>query len=186
VYNVRTAEVPGGKGDGVPVTSLIDTQGAAVVGLFSGAPETAVLLATSGGNALRARLENLQTRQRAGKSFASLAEGERLLTPVTLAPEAKEVAALSGEGRLLVFPLDEVPELANGGRGVMAMKLHEGEAMLGLQPATPEGLRIAAIGRGDKRTTLEVKRGDYAHYRGARARTGRKLESYFKKVEGFE
>ena len=185
VYNVRAGEVPGGKGDGVPVTSLVETQGAAIIGMLSGTPEIAVLLSSSGGNALRAKLENLQTRQRAGKSFAALGEGERLLAPMAIPPEAKEAAALSGEGRLLVFALEEVPELPNGGRGVMAIKLHEGEAMLGLQPVA-DTLRIAAIGRGDKRTTLEVKKGDLAHYRGARARTGRKLENYFKKVEGFE
>ena len=78
-----------------------------------------------------------------------------------------------------------MPELANGGRGVMAMKLHEGEALLGLVPVAGE-LRIAAIGRGDKRTTIGVGGKDLAHYRGGRARRGRKLESYFKKVEGFE
>ena len=95
------------------------------------------------------------------------------------------MAALSAEGRLLIFPLEEVNELPNGGRGVMAIKLHEGEAMLGIQPAR-EDLRIAAFGRGDKRTTLVIKAGDLAHYRGNRARTGRKLEPYFKRVEGFE
>jgi topoisomerase-4 subunit A len=185
VYNVRANELPGGKGDGVPVTSLIDTQGATIVGMVSGTPELAVLMGSSGGNALRAKLENLLTRQRAGKSFATISEGERWLAPSILAAEAKEVAALSAEGRLLVFPLEEVPELANGGRGVMAIKLHDNEAMLGLLPVAGE-LRIAAVGRGDKRTTLTVGPKDLGHYRGSRARTGRKLESYFKKVDGFE
>ena len=98
---------------------------------------------------------------------------------------AKEVAALSGEGRLLVFPLDEVPELANGGRGVTAIKLHEGEAMLGIRPVSGP-LQIGAIVRSDKRATLEIGGRDLAHYRSARARTGRKLEPYFKRVEGFD
>jgi len=65
------------------------------------------------------------------------------------------------------------------------MKLHDNEAMLGLAPVTGE-IRIAATGRGDKRTTLAIKPGDLEHYRGNRARTGRKLEPYFKRVEGFE
>ena len=67
----------------------------------------------------------------------------------------------------------------------MAIRLHEAETMLGIRPAD-EGLRIAAVGRGDKRVTLEVKPGSLAHYRGTRARSGRKLEPYFKRVEGFE
>jgi hypothetical protein len=67
----------------------------------------------------------------------------------------------------------------------MAIRLHEKEAMLGIRPADA-GVRIAAIGRGDKRISIEVKPGNLEHYRGARARTGRVLQPYFKRVEGFE
>ena len=80
--------------------------------------------------------------------------------------------------------VEEVNELPNGGRGVMAMKLHEGEPMVGLEPVG-ESLRIATV-RGDKRGTLVVKAGELAHYRGPRARTGRALSGSFKRVEGFE
>jgi hypothetical protein len=56
--------------------------------------------------------------------------------------------------------------------------------MIGLQPVAGE-LRISAIGRGDKRTTIAVKPADVEHYRATRARTGRVLQSRFKAVEGF-
>ncbi|HSJ96675.1 MAG TPA: DNA topoisomerase (ATP-hydrolyzing), partial [Myxococcota bacterium] len=79
VYNVRTTDIPGGKGDGVPASSLADTQGVPIVGMLAGAADLAVLLGTSGGNALRARLESFVTRQRAGKQFVALEEGEALL-----------------------------------------------------------------------------------------------------------
>jgi topoisomerase-4 subunit A len=185
VFNVRASDIPGGKGDGVPATSLADTQGSPIVGMLAGPADTAVLLGTSGGNALRAKLENFVTRQRAGKQFVSLDEGEALLEPAVIPSDAKEIAALSGEGRLLVFPLEEVKELSGGGKGVMAMKLHDGEKLLGLRPADG-GVNVAAIGRGDKRTTLEVNAKSLEHYRGVRARTGRVLQSRFKRVEGFE
>ena len=185
VFNVRSAEIPGGKGDGVPASSLAETGGTPIVGMISAVSETPVLMGTTGGNALRARVESFVTRQRAGKSFVSVGEGETLLAPTILAADAKEVGALSRDGRLLVFPLEEVNELPSGGKGVMAMKLHEGEPMLGIQVAD-RGLRIAAFGRGDKRTTLNVKASDLGHYRGARARTGRVLQGSFKRVEGFE
>jgi topoisomerase-4 subunit A len=184
VFNVRAAELPGGKGDGVPVSSLVETAGTTIVAMLSAPPETPVLLATSGGNALRAKIEGFVTRQRAGKQFVSLAEGESQLAPSTFVPGTNEVAALSGEGRLLVFPMEEVNELPNGGRGVMAIKLHEGEAMIGLQPVAGD-VKVAAIGRGDKHTVIVVKAAELEHYRGARARTGRVLQSRFKAVEGF-
>ena len=185
VFNVRCAEIPGGKGDGVPASSLAETAGTPIVGMISTTPEVQVLLATSGGNALRAKVEGFITRQRAGKSFVSVGEGETLLAPTILGSRVREVAALSRDGRLLVFPLDEVNELPSGGKGVMAMKLHEAEPMLGLQPAD-DGVKIAIVGRGDKRATIAVRAGDLEHYRGARARTGRVLQGKFKSVEGFE
>jgi len=184
VFNVRAAELPGGKGDGVPVSSLAETAGTAIVGLLSGAPETNVLLATSGGYALRAKIAGFVTDRRAGKQFVSVGEGESLLKPWILGAET-EVAALSSDKRLLVFPLEEVNELPNGGRGVMAMKLHEGEPMVGLKPVG-ESLAIATIGRGDKPGTFVVKPGDLGHYRGSRARTGRALPGSSKRAEGFE
>ena len=184
VFNVRASELPGGKGDGVPVSSLAETAGTAIVGLVSAAPETPVLLGSSGGYALHAKVASFVTDRRAGKQFVSVGEGESLLRPSILPAEAKEVAALSADKRLLVFPLEEVNELPNGGRGVMAMKLHEGEPMVGLEPVG-ESLRIATV-RGDKRGTLVVKAGELAHYRGPRARTGRALSGSFKRVEGFE
>jgi topoisomerase IV subunit A len=185
VFNVRAQELPGGKGDGVPVSSLAEMAGTTVVGLLSAAPETAVLLASSGGYALRAKIAAFITDRRAGKQFVSVGDGESLLQPRILADDVKEVAALSRDKRLLVFPIEEVNELANGGRGVMAMKLHEGEPMVGLKPLG-DRLEIAIIGRGDKRGTLAVKAGDIEHYRGSRARTGRALPGSLKVALGFE
>jgi hypothetical protein len=57
--------------------------------------------------------------------------------------------------------------------------------MLGARPVTGRD-PDRGFGRSDKRTTLVIKESDLAHYRGSRARTGRKLEPYFKRVEGFE
>jgi topoisomerase-4 subunit A len=185
VFNLRATELPGGKGDGVPVSSLVDTQGTAIVGLIAGVPETPVLMATSSGNALRAKIENLVVRQRAGKQFVTVDEGDAQLLPTVIPAEAREVAALSAEGRLLVFPLEEVKELPSGGRGVKAMNLHDRETMLGIR-SLPGEIRIAAVGRGDKRISIAIEPKALGHYRGARARSGRKLEPYFKRVEGFE
>jgi topoisomerase-4 subunit A len=185
VFNLRAAELPGGKGDGAPASSLVDTQGTAIVGLVSGTGDVSVLMSTSGGNALRAKVEGFVTRIRAGKQFMTVDEGESMRAPDVVSGDATEVAALSAEGRLLVFPLEEVKELPSGGRGVMAMKLHDNETMLGLRPL-PGPLDIGAIGRGDKRITISIGPKDLAHYRGQRARTGRVLQPYFKKIEGFE
>src|SRR6185312_15419153 len=108
VFNVRASELPGGKGDGVPVSSIAETAGTPIVGLVSAAAETPVLLGSSGGYALRATIAGFITDRRAGKQFVNVGEGESLLQPALLTSEAKEVAALSSDKRLLVFPLEEV------------------------------------------------------------------------------
>ncbi|MEO5692217.1 MAG: DNA gyrase C-terminal beta-propeller domain-containing protein, partial [Usitatibacter sp.] len=185
-YNLKASDLPGGKGDGVPMSSLADTQGTAIVALISTTLDQAVLFASSAGYALSAKVESLITRQRAGKAFVTIGEGDALITAALMPANVKEVAALSGEGRLLVFPIDEVAELANGGRGVTAIKLHANEKMLGLKAVQPEGVRIGTFGRGDKRSTMVLKGAALARYRGNRARTGRVLEGTHKRVEGFE
>ena len=183
-YSVRALDLPGGKGDGVPATSLVDLAGARVVGVLAGDPETRLVLASSAGTGLRCRLKDLVTRQRAGKAFMNVGEGERCLAPEVIGEGVTELAALSGEGRLLVFPLEEVNELSGGGKGVILMRLHEGEALLGVRAVTGP-LKVKGKGRGDKVSFVAVSAGDLDGYRGNRARTGRVLQGSLKAVAGF-
>jgi topoisomerase-4 subunit A len=183
-FSVRALDLPGGKGDGAPATSLVDLAGARIVGVLAGDPETPVLLASSGGTGLRCRLKDLVSRQRAGKAFMNVGEGERCLAPEVIREGVTEVAALSGEGRLLVFPLEEVNELSGGGKGLILMRLHEGEALLGVRPVAG-ALKVKGKGRGDKVSFVAVGPSDLENYRGNRARTGRVLQGPLKSVAGF-
>jgi topoisomerase-4 subunit A len=184
-FTVRALDLPGGKGDGAPATSLVELAGTRIVGVLAGDPETHVLLASSGGTGLRCRLKDLVSRQRAGKSFMNVAEGEKCVAPEVIGEGVAEVAALSGEGRLLVFPLEEVNELSGGGKGVILMRLHEGESLLGVRAVTGP-LRVKGKGRGDKVAILAVSPGDLDNYRGGRARTGRVLQGSLRSVSGFD
>ncbi|HRA24290.1 MAG TPA: DNA gyrase C-terminal beta-propeller domain-containing protein, partial [Usitatibacteraceae bacterium] len=123
-------------------------------------------------------------RQRAGKAFMNVGEGEKCLAPAVIREGAAEVAALSAEGRLLVFPLEEVNELSGGGKGVILMRLHEGEALLGAQVVAGP-LKVKGKGRGDKVSFVTVTGPEIENYRGARARTGRVLQGSLKSVAGF-
>jgi topoisomerase-4 subunit A len=183
-FSVRALDLPGGKGDGAPATSLVDLAGARIVGVLAGDPETRLLLASSGGTGLRCQLKDLVTRQRAGKAFMNVGEGEKCLAPVVLREATKEIATLSAEGRLLVLPLEEVNELSGGGKGVILMRLHEGEALLGAQ-AVAGALKVKGKGRGDKVSFVTVSAAELEGYRGNRARTGRVLQGSLKSVAGF-
>ncbi|MCW5593897.1 MAG: DNA topoisomerase IV subunit A, partial [Burkholderiales bacterium] len=80
-FSVRALDLPGGKGDGAPATSLVDLAGTRIVGVVAGDPDTRLVLASSAGTGLRCQLKDLVTRQRAGKAFMNVAEGEKCLAP---------------------------------------------------------------------------------------------------------
>jgi topoisomerase-4 subunit A len=177
VYSVAVATLPGGRGDGVPVTSLIDLEaGTQVAHSHAGGVETTLLLANSGGYGLLARVGDLQGRNRAGKGFLSLEDGEQLLAPVALAPVHTRVACLAGDGRLLVFALDELKLQPGGGRGLRLMDLESGAALVSAI-TLGDSLRVLGAGRAGKPREETIKGQALQAYLGRRARKGRKVEA---------
>ena len=82
VYSVPVASLPGGRGDGQPVTTLIELEaGTQLLHYFAGPPQAQLLLASSGGYGFLAQVENLVSRQKGGKAFVTLGEGETLCAP---------------------------------------------------------------------------------------------------------
>jgi len=97
--------------------------------------EMRLLLASSGGTGLRCQLKDLVTRQRAGKAFMNVA---RAKVPGTRDDprghhRSRDVVCRRAAPRL---PAAEVNELSGGGKGVILMRLHEGEALLGARAVT--------------------------------------------------
>jgi topoisomerase-4 subunit A len=179
-YSVATAVLPGGRGDGVPVTSLIDLEaGTQPAHYVAGAAETLLLLANTGGFGLLAQVGDLVSRQRGGKTFLALEAREHVLPPSFIAPLHTRVACLSLSGRLLVFPLDEMKRQANGGRGLTLMDVDAKDPLLSVATCA-DTLTVAGSGRGGK-AKEEALRGDrlLAH-EGRRARKGRKVEGLVK------
>ena len=179
-YSVATAGLPGGRGDGVPVTSLIDLEpGTQPAHYVAGASETLLLLANTGGFGLLAQIGDLVSRQRGGKTFLALEAGEHVLPPSFIAPLHTRVACLSLSGRLLVFPLDEMKRQANGGRGLTLMDVDAKDPLLSVATCA-DALTVPGSGRGGK-AKEEALRGDrlLAH-EGRRARKGRKVEGLVK------
>jgi topoisomerase-4 subunit A len=162
----------------------VELAGTRIVGVLSGVPETPILLASSAGLGLRCQLGDLVTRQRAGKAFMGVGEGERVLAPVITKADTKEVAALSEQRRLLVFPLEEVNALSGGGKGVILMRLHEGESLVAVD-AVSGPVKVRGKGRGDKMSVVVVAGADLEAARGTRARSGRVLPGSLKTVTGF-
>ncbi|HEY1394060.1 MAG TPA: DNA topoisomerase IV subunit A, partial [Methylibium sp.] len=122
VYSIAVASLPGARGDGAPVTTMIELEtGTTLAHYFAGTADTTLLLANTGGFGLLAKLGDMTSRQKGGKSFLSLEPADKLLPPSAVLPAHSQVACLSLGGRLLVFPLDELKLQPNGGRGLTLM-----------------------------------------------------------------
>ena len=180
VYNIAVASLPGGRGDGVPITSLIDLEpGSKAQHYFAGAADTTLLFANSGGFGLLARASDLFTRQRAGKSFLTLEDQEVLLPPAPVAIAHAQVACLSASGRLLVYALSDLKLQPKGGRGLTLMDVDAKDPLLSVC-SFGDVLRVLGAGRGGKPRDELVKGSALASHMGKRARKGAKVEAVLK------
>ena len=142
-----------------------------------------LLLTTSDGFGLICSPTNLYARNKAGKQFVNLSEGSELLKPHAFNPQrAKAIAAVSAHGRLLVFLLDEMKELASGGRGVIVMGLERDEKLTGAVVLSGENLIVNGIGRGGKATEQRLSAKELNEYASKRARKGRQIARNFTPV----
>ena len=176
VYSVPVGALPGGRGDGQPITSLIDLEaGTQPVHYHAGDAAQMLVLAGSGGFGLLARVGDLQTRQKGGKTFLSLEAGEKPLAPGVV-PGGEllgaQLACLSAVGRLLVFPLDELKHQPKGGRGLTLMDLDAKDSLASVAAFT-QVLRVLGSGRGGRAKDETLKGATLAVHVGKRARKGK-------------
>jgi topoisomerase IV subunit A len=175
VYSTAVGLLPGGRGDGQPITTLIDLEtGTQPAHYLAADAKKTLLLSGSGGYGLLAHVGDLVARQRGGKAFLSLEAGETPLAP-SLVGVATQVACLSAVGRLLVFGLDELKLQANGGRGLTLMDLDPGDRLLSLC-AFGNGLCVVGTGRGGKPKEEILRNAALALFLGKRARKGKPVE----------
>jgi topoisomerase IV subunit A len=181
VYSVPVAALPGARGDGVPITTLVDLSGGVrILHYFAGSANTQLVLASSGGFGFIAKAGDMVSRLKGGKSFITLDEGALPLAPRVLGEQAGAIACLSEKGRVLVFGIDEMKTLTNGGRGVTLMELEPKEKLLAVQPISPKGVNVIGTWAGDKPRTVELFASGLEPHFGKRARKGKPLAAKLK------
>lgn len=181
VYSVPVAALPGARGDGVPITTLVDLSGGIrILHYFAGNPETRLLLASSNGFGFIAKAGDMISRLKGGKSFVTLDDGASPLPPRVVTDSAGAIACLSEKGRVLVFGIDEMKVLTNGGRGVTLMELEAKEKLLAAQPISPKGVNVIGTWAGDKTRVVELFASGLEPHFGKRARKGKALTARLK------
>ena len=172
IYSTPVAQLPSGRGDGQPITSLIDLEtGTQPAHYHAGDARQTLLLAATRGYGLLARAGDLLSRQRGGKAFFTLEPDEKLLPP-SLAEGREQVACVSLLGRLLVYPLSDLKLQPNGGRGLTLMDIDENDALVSVAAFT-NALRLLGSGRGGKPKDEILKGAALEGYAGKRARKGK-------------
>ncbi len=178
VYTVRAADIPGGRGDGVPLSSLVDVAaGHRIVEVFPALPGQRLLMSGSGGSGFWVRQEDLVSRVRAGKALLSLEPGEHPLPPVAHLGASDHVAVLSKGGRLLLFPATELREMARG-RGLIMMGLDRDDAVCAVTlVGADQPLVLRTLGRGGKKGERALSAEQWQRFVSMRARKGGWLDS---------
>jgi topoisomerase-4 subunit A len=185
-YTVASHNLPSARGQGEPVTGRINPpSGASFEGMMMGAEDQLYLLASDAGYGFVAKLGDLQTKNRSGKAAISLPKGGLVLQPSTIhSVEGSWVAAVTNEGRLLAFPLADLPQLARG----------KGNKIIGIPSARVQSreefvVAVQVISEKDSllvyagKRHIKLKFSELEHYRGERGRRGNKLPRGFQKVD---
>jgi len=180
-YTVEAAQLPPGRGDGAPASSLVDVQeGAHIMYVVAGKPDSNVLVASSGGYGFLTKLSDMMSNRRAGREFMSIDEGETPIQPHMYedAP-GSYLAAISEQGRMLLFQLSEMKQMAKG-RGVIIMGLEQGEKLVQAIVSDRPSLIVSGIARAGKAKDVTIAAERMQHYTGHRARMGRVLPDKLK------
>ncbi len=183
-YSLLASSLPSARGQGEPLTGRLNPPpGASFRGLLMGENRQPVVLASSAGYGFVTTLGDLEAGNKNGKAVLNLPEGAQVLAPAVVGAGAELLAVLSSEGRLLVFPVADLPQLAKGkGNKLMNIAADEHEVVIALATLA-EGQKLV-IHAGSRHVTL--KRSDLEVYRGERGRRGAKLPRGFQKVDGMQ
>ena len=181
-YNVPAHALPSARGQGEPLSGHLNPpDGASFCAVMIGKPEDRWVIASTAGYGFVVKLEDLATRNKAGKAALRVPEGASVVPAARVGEGTNRLAAVSSDGRLLFFELEELPELSKGkGNKILSLPGKGRERMVAIAALGPE--QSLKVRSGKREMTLKPK--DLEHYLGQRARRGMALPRGWRNVEG--
>ena len=169
VYTLGGDKLPSARGFGEPVRLFIDLDAEVdIVQLLVARPEMKLLIASSDGKGFVTTGEATLAETRKGKQLVNVRRGARVAV-VRPIPEGADSIAVVGENRkMVVFPMDELPELARG-QGVTLQRYRDGGLSDAIAFSLLDGLSWA-LGGESGRIRTEM---DLTSWRAARGAAGR-------------
>jgi len=188
-YSLPAHSLPSARGQGEPLSGRLNPpEGAVFCGVMTGDETSRWLVASDAGYGFFVQLEQLHSRNRAGKALIRVPDQGKVLIPALHHgdefPGNALVAAVSSIGRLLLFPAEELPELSRGKGikilGIPSKKYSAGEEqMVGVALVAPDERLMVFSGQ----RRMSLKGDDLEHYLGSRGRRGNMLPRGWRKVE---
>lgn len=185
-YTTTVHDLPSARTQGEPLTGRLNPPaGAYFTGLMTGNAEDWYLLASSAGYGFRVQFKELLSKNKAGKAVLNLTTGAIVLQPVCIQNPDDLLVTATLQGRLLVFPVVDLPELAKG-KGNKIIQI----PTLDLSTGADKVVAVLTIAPGQAlqilsgKRSLTLKGSDLALFTSARAKRGMPLPRGFQRVDG--
>ncbi len=188
-YSLVAHSLPSARGQGEPLTGrLTPPPGATFECVLLPDDDALYVVASDAGYGFVVKGEDLQAKNKAGKGLLSLPNGAKVMTPRPVANREQDwLAAVTTEGRLLVFKVSDLPQLGKGKGnkiiGVPGDRVASREEFVTDLAVIADGATLVL--QAGKRT-LSLKADDLEHYKGERGRRGSKLPRGFQRVDGLQ
>lgn len=186
-YSLPAHTLPAARGQGEPLSGRLTTPpGATFECMLMPQDEHLLVVASDAGYGFVVKGEDMQAKNKAGKALISLPSGARVLPPKAVNNFAEDwFAAVTNEGRLLVFKVSDLPQLSKGkGNKLIGIPTDRAakreEWLVDCAVFTEQATLVLIAGK----RTLSLKFNDLEHYQGERGRRGNKLPRGFQRVDG--
>ena len=188
VYCITTHDLPSARSQGEPLTGRLNPPpGSLFTNVFSGQADDWVLMSSNAGYGFRVQLKDLYSKNKAGKAVLSLPQGAKVMSPTPIPQGFDLLAVATLQGRLLIFPAQDLPELAKG-KGNKLIQIPSADIASGKDAV----VAITALVTGSELKVISGKRHvtlkgvDIEQYSGNRANRGTALPRGFQKVDALE
>jgi topoisomerase-4 subunit A len=187
-YSTSAHDLPSARTQGEPLTGRLNPPpGSSFTNLLIGNPDDWLVVASDAGYGFRVQLKELLSKNKAGKTLLTLPDGAKVLKPAAVKSDEDLLAVVTLQGRLLIFPVSELPALAKG-KGNKLIQIPSADLSNGSDKVVAI-IAIAAAGElkviAGKRH-IQLKGADITHYSSSRAKRGLALPRGFQRVDGLE
>ncbi len=179
-YTVPIIILPKGRNDGVPLTSLLDLESGTSLVVFSAGPvDRQLLIVTKKGLGFLTDLNRLLSRNRSGKQFINLDEGDLPSTILNTNDSNNGIAILSFHQRFLIFGQKEIKKLLSGGRGVSLISLEKKDEIVSVAIIGAKGLVLEGLNKNMIKKEKKFTKDDLLEFVSKRGRKGKVLRHTF-------